>query len=165
MPDEPTSPGIPSVLDRIEAGLLSREQFESEVTNQVYSGLHRYCEIPDGYQHCDLATRVLALDSLSDEDLRALLRSPPAEIINPHPSHIKAIELFSLLLSGEAIVCEGGDPLNPNVGAYLYGPPGSGKTHVMAAYGRQVKELLDDKLEHVKRLMGDVIGTAIRQVQ
>ena len=30
----------PTTLDKIEAGLLTREQFEYEVIDQVYAGLH-----------------------------------------------------------------------------------------------------------------------------
>ena len=150
----------PTILDRIEAGLLSREQFELEVINQVYSGLHRYCQIPSGYQHCELATRLLEFDTMSDEELRNLLNHPPPEIVNPYPSQLKAIELFEMLLSGEALTCKHGDPLGPTIGAYLYGPPGSGKTHLMAAYGRSVKEMLDENLNHVRDLMGDVIEQA-----
>ena len=150
----------PTTLDKIEAGLLSREQFQHEVINQVYSGLHQYCQIPNGYQHCQLTTQLLDFDVMTDEDLRALLKHPPAEIINPYPSHIKAIELFDLLLNGEAIVCEHGDPLSPTIGAYLYGPPGAGKTHLMAAYGKLIKEKLDENLNHVRDLMGEVIQSA-----
>lgn len=150
----------PTLLDKIEAGLLTRKEFEAEVVNQVYAGLQKYCEIPNGYQHCELATRTQALDSLDDEALRALLKSPPAEIINPHRSQIKVVELFHMLTSGATAVCEAGDPLSPTIGAYLYGPPGSGKTHLMAAYGRQVKKLLDSELEHVKQMMGDIVESA-----
>jgi len=150
----------PTLLDQIDAGLIGREEFEHEVINQVYSGLHRYCQIPGGYQHCELATRLLDLDGMTDEELRILLRHPPPEIVNPSPSHLKAIELFDLLLSSESIVCDHGDPLSPTIGAYLYGPPGAGKTHLMAAYGRQVKKLLDEKLDHVREMMGDIIEKA-----
>ena len=149
-----------TILDKIEAGLLTREQFELEVINQVYSGLHEYCQIPDGYRHCELGTRILDLDGLADEDLRSLLKNPPAEIINPYKSHIKGIEFFELLLSSDPLVCEQGNPLNPTIGAYLYGPPGSGKTHLMAAFGGRIKSILDDKLEYVREMMGDVIEKA-----
>ena len=88
----------PTTLDKIEAGLLTREQFELEVINQVYSGLHEYFQISDGYKHCELSTRIVDLDGLADEDLRSLLKNPPAEIINPYKSHIKGIEFFELLL-------------------------------------------------------------------
>lgn len=150
----------PTTLDKIEAGLLTREQFEYEVIDQVYAGLHRYCQIPAGYQHCELATREYDLDEMTDEDLRLLLKNPPTEIINPYESHLKAIELFELLLSGDAMVCDHGDALSPTIGAYLFGPPGSGKTHLMAAYASHIKDALDEKLGHVREMMGDVIEKA-----
>jgi DNA replication protein DnaC len=150
----------PTTLDKIEAGLLTREQFEYEVIDQVYAGLHRYCQIPAGYQHCELATREYDLDEMTDEDLRLLLKNPPTEIINPYESHLKAIELFELLLSGDAMVCDHGDALSPTIGAYLFGPPGSGKTHLMAAYATHIKDALDEKLGHVREMMGDVIEKA-----
>lgn len=152
-----------SLLDKLEAGLVNRDQFLAEILNQVYSGLHQYCDIPDGYRHCTLATRLIDLGGLDEADLREILRHPPAEVVNPHASHIKAITLFHLLLSGDSLACDHGDPLTPTMGAYLYGPPGSGKTHVMAAYGRRIKERLDEKLKDVHKLMGQVIDDAYRR--
>jgi DNA replication protein DnaC len=152
--------GKPSLLDNIEAGLLSREDFERELVNQVYAGLHRYCEIPAGYSHCQLVTTEMDIEAMGYEPLRTLLRHPPAEIINPYPSHIKAIELFQLLLSGDSLVCENGDPLNPTVGAYLYGPPGTGKTHLMAAFALRIQSMLNKKLQHVRHMLGDEVENA-----
>ena len=40
-----------------------------------------------------------------------------------------------MILEGDPCVCENGDPLRPTLGAYLVGPPGAGKTHIMAAFG------------------------------
>ena len=156
----PTGGTTPTMLDKIEAGLLSRENFESEVINQVYVGLHKYCKIPTGYKHCKLLTKLEDVDALDDESLRTLLRHPPAEIINPYRSHIKAIELFKLLLSGDSLVCDNGDPLSPTIGAYLYGPPGSGKTHLMAAFGLHIEAILEEKLQHVQHMLGDVVESA-----
>ena len=146
-----------TILDELNAGILGMEEFRDRVIDQVYSGLHQYCQIPDGYQHCELSTRLMDLESLGETELRFMLRHPPAEIINPHDSHVKAIQLFELLLSGDAMVCDHGDPLSPTIGAYLYGPPGSGKTHLMAAYGRRLKSLLDDKLADVRLMMNAVV--------
>jgi hypothetical protein len=130
------------------------------VLDELYSGLYQYCRIPDGYRHCELATRQIDLDELDEKALRQLVKNPPPEIINPYPSHIKGIELFTLLLSGDALVCDYGDPLNPMVGAYLFGPPGSGKTHLMAAYARSIKELLDKKLRAVNVMLSKAIDVA-----
>ena len=61
------------LLERIHSGLISREAFEEEVVNQVYSGLKRYCRIPDAYQHCELDCAQVELDQLSDSELKFLL--------------------------------------------------------------------------------------------
>ncbi|HKI74387.1 MAG TPA: hypothetical protein VJ998_07085 [Pseudomonadales bacterium] len=151
------------ILDELNAGILSMQDFREQVIDQVYSGLHQYCQIPDGYQHCDLSTRQMDIESMDDDELRLLLRHPPPEIVNPHSSHIKAIKLFELLLSGDPMVCEQGDPLSPTIGAYLYGPPGCGKTHLMAAYGRRLKQQLDERLADVREMMGSVIDKAYVQ--
>ncbi len=163
MQDEAILSNRPTLLDRVEAGVLSMEQFEEAVVSGVYAGLHQYFQIPDGYVHCGLDTRAIDLESLSDQDLRAMLRTPPTEIINPQQAHIKAIELFSLLLEGDPLVCDRGDPLMPTIGAYLYGPPGIGKTHLMAAYGRHVRTLLDHQLSHMASSFHDVFESAFQR--
>lgn len=149
------------LLDQLLAGQVDRHQFRQSVIDDVYSGLHNFCQIPDGYQHCELATRSIDLDSLDEAAMHKLLDNPPSEIINPYTSHLTAIELFSMLLDGHSLVTEEGDPLRPNIGAYLYGPPGSGKTHVMAAYGRQVKRLLDTHLTEAHTMLGPFVDAAI----
>lgn len=148
------------ILDRINAGLLDMDDFRRQVIDEVYAGLHRFCQIPDAYQHCELATRQMDLDRLDESGLRDMMRNPPPEIVNPHPAHLKAISLFDLLLSGDTMACSGGDPLSPTLGAYLYGPPGCGKTHLMSAYGRRVKAMLDERLAHVHALMSEAIEKA-----
>jgi hypothetical protein len=153
----------PNVLDKLQAGLLDRAEFRQEVLDEVYAGLHQYCKIPDGYNHCDLATRQMDLESLGDVEFRALLDSKPPEIINPFPSQVKTIELFSLLLEGDPLVCEQNDPLMPTVGAYLYGPPGSGKTHLMAAYGRRIHDILQDRLADIHHMLDHYIDKAFLQ--
>ncbi len=153
----------PTMLDKIEAGLLGRRDIEQEVINQVYAGLHQYCQIPAGYQHCDLTTQLVDLEGLDDHALRDLLNNPPPGIVNPSSSQLKAIEFFNLLLAGDALVCDNADPLSPTIGAYLYGPPGSGKTHLMAAYGRIMADRLDNELADAQKVMLDVINTAFNR--
>jgi hypothetical protein len=150
----------PTILDKMEAGLLSREALEEEVFNQVYAGLRQYCQIPPAYTHCSLETQTINLAGLDDKALRNLLAKPPPGIVNPGISQIKAIELFKLLLAGDPLVCDGNDPLNPTIGAYLYGPPGSGKTHLMAAYGKCIAEKLERELSDVRKVMLDIIEAA-----
>jgi hypothetical protein len=148
------------LLDQLQAGVLGHDEFQQQVIDQIYAGLHQYSRIPDAYLHCDLASREIDLVGLKDDGLRQLLKYPPPEIINPYPSQIKAMELFDLLLSGTSLCCEHGDPLSPSLGAYLYGPPGTGKTHLMAAYGRRLKAMLDNRLHGVNQLLGPAIGQA-----
>jgi hypothetical protein len=153
----------PTVLDRLQAGTLDKAGFRLEVLDEVYAGLHQYCRIPEGYAHCELATRLIDLESISEEDIRELLDNAPSEIINPFPSQITAIELFNLLLSGDALVCEDDDPLKPMIGAYLYGPPGSGKTHLMAAYGHAIHQMLQEKLTDIHTVLDHYIDKAFNQ--
>lgn len=159
----PNSLNDRTLLDKIEAGTITAAEFEAAIIDRVYAGMQRYCEIPDAYQHCELRTRDLDVDALADDELRGLLRARPAEIINPQPAHIRAVELFDMLLEGDPAVCERGDPLSPSVGAYLYGPPGTGKTHIMAAYGRRIRELLDARLRHVHEGLSDTLQRAFAQ--
>ena len=152
-----------TLLDKIEAGTITATEFEAAVIDQVYAGMQQYCEIPEAYQHCELTSRQLDIESLPEQELRGLLRSRPAEIVNTGDAHIRAIEFFSMLLEGYNAVCDGGDPLAPTVGGYLYGPPGTGKTHLMAAYGRRLREELEQKLHHVHENFGDVLQRVFRQ--
>jgi hypothetical protein len=149
-----------SALDKLQAGLLGRDGFREEVLNQVYSGLHQYCRIPDGYRHCELATQAIDIEAMDDDHLRELLDNSPADIVNPYPSQIKAIKLFELLLSGDSMVCDNDDPLRPTLGAYLYGPPGTGKTHLMAAYGRKIIQHLGYRLRDIDGLLDKTIEDA-----
>jgi DNA replication protein DnaC len=148
------------LLERIHSGLISREAFEEEVVNQVYSGLKRYCRIPDAYQHCELDCAQVELDQLSDSELKFLLDNPPNVIVNPEPAHLKAIQFFRMILSGDSLVCNEGNPLEPSVGAYLYGPPGVGKTHIMAAFGLEIHSRLQARLGDLKTAVGDLVERA-----
>jgi|TARA_B100000315_G_scaffold230605_1_gene241189 hypothetical protein len=152
-----------TLLDRIEAGLLSQSEFEQEVIDEVYGGLAQYCAIPDGYTHCQLGTEQMDLEALDNDQLHELLECPPDYIINPYPVHGRAIEFFRMLIEGNRLVCDHHNPLLPTVGAYLYGPPGVGKTHIMAAYGLQVQELMAEKLVTVKKGLGDLISQAFER--
>lgn len=149
-----------TLLDRLDAGLLTRAELEAEMVAEVYAGLHAFCRIPDGYSHCGIDLKQIDVDQLDDEALAQMLVNPPSAIINPQPVHIRVAEFFSMLLAGDKMVCDDNDPLMPTVGAYLYGPPGVGKTHLMAAYGLQVRRLLEEKLTWVKHAIGDAVEQA-----
>jgi hypothetical protein len=153
----------PTALDRLLAGLVNEEDIAREIATEVFAGLERFCSIPDGYTHCELGHRIVDLESLSDTAVRQLLDDPPGVIVNPAAVHLKAIALFQMLVEGDPLVCQDRDPLLPTVGAYLYGPPGVGKTHVMAAYGLRVRALLDERLTRVNQLMGEFVSTSYRK--
>jgi len=156
-------PNQPTTLDRLRAGILSHDDFHAEVLNSVYAGLHQFCRIPDGYEHCRLVSSNLDIDALSETELKALLDNPPTGIVNPYPSQIKAITLFEMMLGGDTLVCDNNDALRPIIGTYLYGPPGTGKTHLMAAYARLLKQKLDAHLEEVNELAAQFINKAFNQ--
>lgn len=156
-------PNQPTTLDRLRAGILNHDEFHTEVLNEVYAGLHQFCQIPDSYKHCRLTSSSLDIDALSDTELKTLLNNPPTEIVNPYTSQTKAITLFNMMLSGDTLVCDNEDPLRPTLGAYLYGPPGTGKTHLMAAYARLLKEKLDVHLEEVNEFAAQFINKAFGQ--
>ena len=145
-----------SLIDRLDAGLISREDLESELVAEAWAGLQPFCRIPDGYRHCAIDLKSLDVGQLDDDALADLLASPPSAIVNPAPVHVQAAEFFRMLLDGDRMVCEDGNPLMPSVGAYLFGPPGVGKTHLMAAYGLRVRALLEDQLDWIKSALGDL---------
>jgi hypothetical protein len=159
VPERVESPR-PTVLDRLLAGTVNQADIAREITSEVHAGLQQFCSIPDGYTHCELGHRPLDLESLTDAAVRDLLADPPGVILNPCPVHLKAIELFQMLIQGDPLVCQDGEPLRPTVGAYLYGPPGVGKTHIMAAYGLRVRALLDQRLTRVNQLIGEFVAAS-----
>jgi DNA replication protein DnaC len=58
-----------------------------------------------------------------------------------------------MILQGDPGVCEHGDALRPTLGAYLVGPPGVGKTHIMAAFGLLIKQRLDRELVRMENTL------------
>jgi hypothetical protein len=143
------APANLSLLDRLTSRLCTKDEVAQAIMDEVHSGLSVHCSIPEGYAHCDLATAAQDIDSLGEPELRKLLARPSGMILNPEIQHLKAIEFFSMILEGNPLVCDACDPLRPNVGAYLYGPPGVGKTHIMAAFGRKIAALLQERLSGV----------------
>lgn len=171
MKEQPESIGAPegkrppSIADQLTAGLTTRKEIADAIVQEVHAGLKVFCSIPEGYAHCELQTRTVDLDSLSEPELRELLEHPPGAILNPSRAHLKATEFFRMILEGHPLVCEGGDPLRPTVGAYLHGPPGVGKTHVMAAFGRSIEAILESRLSDVMKRIQSYIDIFYRQYQ
>ena len=79
-----------------------------------------------------------------------MIENPLGAIVNPTCVHREALEFFRKILAGDPLVCAKGDPLRPTVGAYLVGPPGVGKTHLMAAFGLRIKQQLDQELARME---------------
>ncbi len=80
-----------TLLDRIEAGLMSQGEFEQEVIDEVYGGLAQYCAIPDGYMHCQLGSEHMDLNALDNDQLHELLDSPP-DYIEPAHKVVKKVK-------------------------------------------------------------------------
>ena len=60
-----------TLLEKIEAGTITATEFEAAVIDQVYAGMQQYCEIPEAYQHCELTSRQLDIESLPVQESRA----------------------------------------------------------------------------------------------
>lgn len=136
-----------TILDRMLGGTLSAAEVSQLIMEDAYAGLREFCEIPLGYHHCTLGWERWGIESAELDDLESMLAGPPpGKIIDPHPSHLKAIALFQLFLAGDPLVCENRDPFRAKLGANLTGPPGTGKTHIAAAFALQLKERHDKRI-------------------
>ncbi|MDO8648890.1 MAG: hypothetical protein Q7R81_03840 [Candidatus Peregrinibacteria bacterium] len=144
---------------------MTKADVANAIMQEVHSGLHVYCSIPGGYTHCTLEQRTLDIDRLDEARLRELLEHPPGEILNPKTPHSEAIEFFNMILEGHSLVTEGSDCLRPTVGAYLQGPPGVGKTHIMAAFGRWIEFTLHERLKELMLKVRSHIDIFWRQYQ
>lgn len=84
--------------------------------------------------------------------------NPPPMIVDPHRPQIETIELFRMYLQGHPVVCRNRDPFQMLFGANLVGPPGCGKTHILAAFARRMKEYLDSKLEAYRAMVAQFVS-------
>jgi DNA replication protein DnaC len=139
------SDDIPA-LDRLLAAQANPSQVARELIAEAQGGLKQFCDIPEGYRGCRLNHTACRLDDLSEAETRRLIENPSGAIMNPAPVHLQAMEFFRMILEGDPLLCEKRDALRPTLGAYLVGPPGVGKTHIMAAFGLCIKERLDKEL-------------------
>jgi DNA replication protein DnaC len=146
-----------SALDRMLAAQASPSQIARELVAQARAGLEQFCEIPEGYRGCRLHRAACPLDDLSEAETRHLIENPSGAILNPAPVHLQAMEFFLMILEGDPLVCEKHDSLRPTLGAYLVGPPGVGKTHIMAAFGLCVKQRLDRKLARMQSAIAGLV--------
>ena len=152
-----------SPLDRLIEGVSSQHEFLAAMKDEIHAGLSVYCDIPAGYQHCTLQTRNVDIEKLSEEQVRDLIDRPQGEIVNPENAHREAIEFFAMIQEGHPLVTKDGNPLRPTVGAYLQGPTGVAKTHIMAAYGRWAQQKLAQELKEIMTRVDSLIGTFYRQ--
>lgn len=139
-----------SALDRMLATQASPARVARELIAEARAGLQQFCEIPEGYRGCRLDHAACRLEELSEAETRNLIEAPSGALLNPAPTHLQAAAFFRMILDGDPLVCEKGDPLRPTLGAYLVGPPGAGKTHIMAAFGLLIKERLDKELARLE---------------
>jgi len=165
--DDAMNTAVVSALDRMLAGQASAAVIAREIITEARASLEQFCDIPAGYQHCQLAPTTCNLDAISEVEMRALIENPPGTIVNPTRVHLEAIEFFRKILAGDPLVCENQDALRPTLGAYLVGPPGVGKTHIMAAFGLRIKQQLDKELARMEsktiRLIGQIYETTLYQ--
>ncbi len=150
----------PGVMAIDPHGLVDKQEVfavRQRILKELFGDLAEYCMIPKGFHHCQLETCEMNLDGMDDDSLKHLIEHPQGQIINPQYQHHEAIQLFGLLLAGDHVLCKDRDPLRPLVGAYLCGPPGCGKTHIMAAYALKLREHLDIRLENFYRNLDEQI--------
>jgi hypothetical protein len=154
-----------TILDRILAGQLTITQVADLIMDDAYAGLRSFCDIPVGYHHCQLGDISINIEALGIDDLEELLAAPPPKIVNPEPVHLRTIEFFRMILEGDSLVCRNRSPLRPIAGASLLGPPGAGKTHIMAAFGLSLKKVLEEKLEEYRRMIAAFVAQEYRLFQ
>lgn len=144
-------------LDRMLAAQASPSQVARELIAEARAGLQQFCDIPEGYRECRLDHATCRLDDLSEAETRHLIENPSGAIVNPSPVHLQTMEFFRMVLEGDPVVCDKRDALRPTLGAYLVGPPGVGKTHIMAAFGLRIKEQLDKELAKMESAIASLV--------
>lgn len=122
--------------------------------------LRDFVEVPERFGRAELGTVRVELDAASELELEAFGRTPSTVIINPSLPHFEAIAFFELLLDRSDCGCTDGNLLKPRFGAYLYGPPGVGKTHIMAAYARKLVAVLGDQVRTAEAMIAEEVKAA-----
>lgn len=159
-PPDPNYRPLPDVINYLLAGGLTYESLAARLRMEAFAGLEQHCEIPARYSGCELDYKFVNIAAMSEGDLNALGRSQSPVVLDPHESQLKAILFFQMLLEGHNLVCEQLQPLRPRIGAYLVGPPGTAKTHLMAAAAKRLKQLLAEKLKSLDQIAAREIGEA-----
>ena len=142
MPDGYVKPDE-TLTDRLLGGLIDVTDVAQMIVDEAYGPLRIFCEIPEKYSHCTLGHEPGDVEGFTLEQIDELVASPPGTIIDPHNAHLEAITLFEMMLEGHPLVCDEKDPFQPKLGAYLYGIPGTGKTHIFAAFASRMKSVLE----------------------
>ena len=71
-----------SALDRLLAGQASAATIAREISTETRAGWEQFCDIPDGYRHCQLEHTTRNLDDLSEAETRNLIKNPLGAIVN-----------------------------------------------------------------------------------
>lgn len=132
----------------VTSGLHTLDQLIAEIRSDAFSGLENFCKIPPAYTKCLLDFDFRSLPDDDSPEALAAFNPEAGVVINPHTVHLDTINLFKACLSGLPEFCYERDPLRPRFGAYLFGPPGSGKTHLKDQEDRLevAKALIENRL-------------------
>lgn len=154
-----------SLVDRIVAGLMSPREAADWIMSDAYGPLKQFCILPAGFANRKLAWEYRNIDQMSSEQLDMLNLHPPSMIIDPAPPQLRAIELLRAYLDGNPVCCQNKDPFQPMFGVNFVGPPGCGKTHIMSAAARFMKEFLDNKLKNYRLMVAKFVKEAYTTFQ
>lgn len=154
-----------SLVDRMVAGLMNPREAADQIMSDAYGPLKQFCILPAGFANRKLAWEFRNVEQMSSEQLDALNMHPPSTIIDPAPPQLRAIELLRAYLEGHPICCQNKDPFQPMFGVNFVGPPGCGKTHIMSAAARFMKEFLDGKLKNYRLMIAKFVKEAYTTFQ
>ena len=167
---EPLKPvGLPpaklSLINEIEAGFKSPQEVGDMIIDEARGPLKQFCILPEGFASRKLGCEFRQIDWASTDQLDDLNDNPPAFIIDPKPPQEEAALLLNLYLAGDSAVCRNGDPFQPIFGANFIGKPGCGKTHLMSAFARRMKEVLDTKLQGYREMVAEFVASKYKAYQ
>ena len=155
-----------SALDRMLAGQANAAVIAHEIITAARAGLEQFCNIPDGYRHCQLEHTTRNLADLSEAETRALIENPLGAIVNPTRCIWRRLSFFGRS-STETRWSVKMLTHYDRRSAPIWWPPGVGKTHIMAAFGLRIKQQLDRELASMEsktvKLIDQIFATTLYQ--